>query len=163
MKIELIGSVRYSIKQRDRFRSGELVEEWTRLFPEIFDADDLRIAKNQPDYHFFEWLGAIVLHATTGYLSLVEKYEFANHDRKNKIIKDIVEPAVLEWIHKQGVQCPDLFVYSSDQSDWYFCEVKGNQDRIRPEQEAYFEQLGQVCGKPETRLLLYHDPEIQLV
>lgn len=157
MKIEPIGSVRYSIKQRDRFRSGELAEEWAKLFPEIFDGDDLRIAKSQPDYHFFEWLGSIVLRVTTGYLSLVEKYEFAGHPRKSKILKDIVEPAVFEMMRAPGVQCPDFFVYSADHTDWFFCEVKGNQDRIRPEQETYFEQLGQVCGRP-VALLEFRDP-----
>ena len=43
--------------------------EWAQRFPELFDADDRRLAEAQGPlgYHFYEWLAAIVLHHTTGY------------------------------------------------------------------------------------------------
>ncbi len=43
------------------------------------------IAENQPDYHFWEWLAAIVLYHATGYRALVEKYAYANHPRKQEM------------------------------------------------------------------------------
>jgi hypothetical protein len=60
--------------------------------PGSFDDDDLRLANSQPGVHFYEWLGAIVLHHTTGYLSLVEKYEFARHPRKQDIVSQLLPP-----------------------------------------------------------------------
>jgi hypothetical protein len=76
--------------QRARWQSRNLALEWRQKFPDLFDDDDLRIAKSQPNIHFYEWLGAIVLHHTTGYLSLVEKYEFATHPRKQQIVAQLL-------------------------------------------------------------------------
>jgi hypothetical protein len=43
----------------------------------FFDDDDLRQTHQQA--HFYEWIGAIVLHHLTGYDALVEKYGFEAH------------------------------------------------------------------------------------
>ena len=95
MGIERIGVVPFSVSQRARFRTGDLPREWAKHYRDLFDEDDLRLAISQPDYHFFEWLGAVILFNSTGYLSLVEKYEFGKHARKSKIIRQIVPPEVL--------------------------------------------------------------------
>ena len=59
-------------QQRDRFKSGHLLHEWKLQYPQIFDNRDFEIAQNQEAYHFYEWLAAILLFHSTGYLSLVE-------------------------------------------------------------------------------------------
>lgn len=45
-------------------------------------------------------------------------------------------------------QCPDLLVYAPDRSDWFFVEVKGPRDRLRPKQRDYFDELTSVTGRP---------------
>ena len=160
MSLLRIGVVEFDRRQRTRFRSGELAREWLRRYPELFDRDDLRLALRQPRYHFFEWLGAVVLFNTTGYRSLVEKYEFGEHSRKVSIIQGMVPPDVLAVMHKPGVQCPDLFVYRPDGSDWFFCEVKGKRDRLRAEQRQYFESLSEISGRA-VRLLEFREMQSQ--
>jgi hypothetical protein len=152
--IREIGHFGYSESQRRRFRSGVLWREWTRRYPELFDDQDERIARGQAHLgkHFFEWLGAILLFETTGYLSLVEKYEFVRHPRKQAIVKQLLPPQVLRLVRRRAgdgrSQCPDLLVYAPDLSDWYFCEIKGGSDRLRASQRAFFAKLASAAGRP---------------
>jgi hypothetical protein len=118
----------------------------------LFGQDDLAIARNQPQYHYFEWLAAIELWKRWGLLSLVEKYQFKGHVSAHAIFSSIVPESVREILsgvkgrpHTQG---PDLFVYDSSRSNWFFCEVKGPRDRLRPSQQALFDQLERASGKP---------------
>jgi hypothetical protein len=119
-----------------------------------FDEYDLRIAKNQAElgYHYFEWLAAVLLYHTYGYLSLVEQYQFKNHKRKHAILKRLVEPRVIEFIQEHpaygNIQCPDLLVYKPDESDWFFCEVKSPNDTLREKQVSFFRSLSRVSRKP---------------
>ena len=60
----------------------------------------------------YEWLGlpAIVLHHTTGYLSLVEKYEFAKHRRKQQIVAQLLPDLVRDALRGRisaRAQAPD--------------------------------------------------------
>jgi hypothetical protein len=126
--IAKIGTVNVARSQRARWQSGHLALEWRTRFPDLFDDDDLRIATSQPRSHFYEWLGAIVLHHATGYLSLVEKYEFAAHPRKQEIVAQLLPHPVREALRDRNegrAQAPDLLMYAADHSDWFFCEVKG--------------------------------------
>jgi hypothetical protein len=142
-----IGTFEFNPSQREKFKDGELLYEWANQYPQLFDEQELQIADHPVPAHFFEWLGAIHLFETTGYLSLVEKYEFKRHKRKQKILKEIVPVKVLSLISRKGVQCPDLFVYAPDKTDWYFCEIKGPGDYLRRVQREYFEKLSEVSGK----------------
>lgn len=155
MLIEL-GEFEYCPQQWERFVSGELWGQWATDYPDIFDQQDIQIAKNQagPNMknHFFEWLAAVLIFHTYGYLSLIEQYEFVVHARKREIIKRILSPDVFTLVtnHKLafgGVQCPDLLAYSPDYSDWFFCEVKGPHDRLQENQSRLFEELARVSGK----------------
>jgi len=102
-------------------------------------------------YHYFEWLAAILIYHTTGMLSLVEKYEFKTHKRKRKVLLKLTSSKIFKYIINRGneghIQCPDLLVYTSDYQDWFFCEVKGPTDRIRPEQTEFFRELSEVTGR----------------
>jgi hypothetical protein len=147
----------YSKRQRDRFKKRELFKEWYKQYPQIFDEDDFRITVEQSKGHYFEWLSAILIFHNSGYLSLVEKYQFKSHKRKHDILKQFassgqITAELYDLIingKKNGFgnsQCPDLFVYLPDGSDWYFCESKGA-DVITLSQKRYFEKLCRVSGK----------------
>jgi hypothetical protein len=161
--IDNIDIVEYQEAQRELFASGKLWREWIAQYPDIFDEDDCRLAQNQAHlhHHFFEWRAAIWLYEKKGYLSLVEKYQFNNHKRKQSIFLPRIS-SNLELVnliaHPKDhgrVQCPDLFVYKPDSpTDWFFCEVKGGADRVRDEQASYFEMLFNACHKP-VRLIQF--------
>jgi hypothetical protein len=137
--VNFLGTFTYSQEERQRFRTAFLWQKWAEIYPNLFDADDCRIAKTQArlGYHFFEWLAAIRIYETTGYLSLVEKYEFKAHHRKHLIARKILPKNVQEILSHQNrqnrVQCTDLLVYAANFSDWYFCEVKADKDFLRKE------------------------------
>jgi hypothetical protein len=146
-------SFEYRKCQRELFRGRNLASEWFKSYPQIFDKDDLRLAKSQPRYHFFEWLGAIILFNNTTCLSLVEQYQFPSHKRKRKMLADVVPDNVFKLItsHKEAfgsVQCPDLLVYNPANKDWFFCEVKGPGDKLGTKQSQFFDALEQVSQKP---------------
>lgn len=149
-----LGVFKFNKAQQDRFKSGTLWREWSRRYPDIFDDRDVDLARTQGPggTHFYEWLAAITIFNTTGYLSLVEKYESRSHPRKFEIFCSCIDNELLELVLDYetfgGTQCPDLFVYSRDKRDWFFCEVKGEGDRLSPTQRKYFEALAELSGKP---------------
>lgn len=138
--------------QRILFRNGSLIKTWQESYPDLFDDDDIRLALSQGilGYKFYEWLSAITIYNTMGYLSLVEKYEFPKHKRKHQIFKSLVPDDVFEFImskKEKRSQCPDLLCYNKDKTDWFFCEVKGKGDRLKQEQAKYFETIESLSRK----------------
>src|SRR5690348_15931015 len=110
-----IGTVNVVRSQRERWKSGNLAQEWRTRFPKLFNDDDLRLANSQPSMHFYEWLGAVVLHHTTGCLSLVEKYEFATHPRKLQVVAQLLPRQVRDALSDRtqaSAQAPDLLMYA---------------------------------------------------
>ena len=144
----------YSPAQRESFRSGKLMEEWATRYPQLFDQRDLEITRNQPNYHFFEWLSAVLLFEAMGYLSLVEKYETPSHRRKIETFRRAVPNEVYEYVLSNRSGVPDLFVYAPDLSNWFFCEIKGSKDFLRPHQIERAKCLEQVSKKPVVVLNL---------
>jgi hypothetical protein len=158
-----LGVFEYHLSQRERFRDEKLWEQWAEAFPRVFDADDLRIARTQAgppnNLHFFEWLAAVLIYQSFGYLSLLQQYEFKAHRRKQAVLRELLAPEVFALVthHRAqygAVQCPDLLVYAPDRSDWFFCEVKGPRDRLREVQAAYFRALSDASGK-DIRLVRF--------
>ncbi len=155
------GTFAVSHQQRGRFANGQLSQDWYEKYPTIFDEDDLRLVKTQPQNHFYEWLAAILIYYSTGYYSLVEKYQYTKggHKRKQEVIEKIHSTALNAALVHHGsygnVQCPDLLVYAPDYSDWYFCEVKGGSDRLREKQELHFQALKDLTGKPVQLIQFY--------
>ena len=145
--MKIFGTVKFSEIQRAKFSSGQLAAEWAQRYPQLFDQDDCRLIAKGKTYHFFEWLGAIIIYETTGYLSLVEKYQFKNHKKKRDVLLKLFSGEFPKSIFEKGVQCPDLFCYSPDYQDYFFCEVKGLNDRVRNEQKSYFDSLKRLTGK----------------
>jgi hypothetical protein len=148
------GAFSITHQQRDRFVNGKLSQDWYDKYPAIFDEDDLRLAKSQPRNHFYEWLAAILIYHSTGCYSLVEKYQYTKdrHKRKPEIIERINSAALNAALAHHGnygdVQCPDLLVYAPDLTDWFFCEVKGGNDKLGLKQDMHFQALQELTGKP---------------
>lgn len=152
--------------QREQFRDGKLVKEWLRRYPLLFDKDDERILRteHQRQYNFVEWLAAILLFESTGYLSLVAKYTAKSHPLKHVLIRNTLPPKIGDWVFANESGQPDLFVYSSDYKDWFFCEVKGPSDIMRKNQEKWradFESfLLQETGDSSNRYNIFKLNEI---
>jgi hypothetical protein len=142
----------YSRRQRLAFKQGSLARHWKSLYPDLFDQDDARLAATQPTHHFYEWLAAILLFHSTGYLSLIEKYQFELHARKRTVMADLKSSSLdcaLSSLKRYGrAQAPDLLVYSKRRKDWFFTEVKGESDRLDSKQLRHFEDLVEVTGRP---------------
>jgi len=138
---------------RDYFKMGNLVENWSRMYPFIFDAHDTQIALNQRrlGYHYYEWLTAILFYHTKGFLSLIEAYAYKSHERKREVLETLVTGETLDFIASRGIsnvtQCPDLLVYTPNRSEWFFCEVKGPKDKLQKKQINFFRELEQKTGK----------------
>jgi hypothetical protein len=153
--MKLLWQISTTKDQQDHFKSGGLIDQWAQSYPQIFDADDARIARSQgpKGYHFYEWLSAVIIFNSIGYLSLMEKYTMSNHPRKGEIFNGLVDPQTYQFImspKEKRTQCPDLFCFKDD--DWFFCEVKGKGDRLSLDQSEYFRNIEQISGK-EIRIL----------
>jgi len=152
--IKISEIVEYKKNEKESFRLGQLREEWAARYPQLFDEDDLRLARGQPKFHFVEWFGAIYFFKKSGYLSLVEQYIFRNHKRKGLIVSQIMPPTLIEFMRKSWIQPPDLLVFAPDLTERYFCEVKSPTDQVSAKQEDYFSQLEVETGKPVYLLKL---------
>lgn len=155
-----LGRVAIPRSLQEQWKRGTLAADWAVRFPNLFDEDDLRLATSQGPRgnHFSEWIAALMLHRATGYLSLVQKYEFANHARKQQVVRRLLDSETLGILRDRSqhgsAQAPDLLMYSPDFADWFFCEVKGPGDRLRAPQLQKFQKLAQVTGRP-VRLLRF--------
>jgi len=158
-------SLTYPKETRLKFESesGELAGAWAKEFDFLFDEEDLRVATGiegqKQQMHFSEWFTAIKMFEATGYYSLNENYDYAGHTAKQAILKKLVSPEALSLMvkhvsEKGNLNCPDLLMYKPDFSDWYFCDVKGPGDNVRPEQAHYWQELLEVTGKRIVRVNL---------
>ena len=140
--------------RRANFADGSLVDEWHEAYPDMFDKDDYRLARSQPGNHFFEWLAAVLLRESTGYCSLVEKYESASHVAKVDTFRKTVDSAVFDFAMAHRTGLPDLFVYQPGTSNWFFCEVKGGPDRLSQGQICTHAKLERISKRPVRVLWL---------
>jgi hypothetical protein len=142
---------------RDSFRDGTLGRAWAAEYPELFDKDDVRLLRtqHQRNYNFFEWLGAVLLYKATGYRSLVAKYGCKSHPHKLDILRRVCSKEMYRFLCEDDQNgAPDLFVYDSATHDFFFCEVKGPGDVVKPSQMAYFGRLHAMTGRPVRILWL---------
>lgn len=165
--VDPIDAVRYDRSKRRVFRNrnGKLRSRLTKKYPKLFDELDMENATSQPKSHFFEWFGAIHFLKTKRWASLIEKYHCKKHKRKLVVFKAVLAKSypkkkvdeIVRFVsrvkgEKRHPQPPDLFVFSPNKRAWFFCEVKGGQDRLRKRQLDYFAELSRLTGKP-IRLL----------
>ena len=148
-----LGTFPFSVDQRERFCQGELWRLWAEQYPMLFDADDRNLALGQASmgYHFYEWLAAIRLHEACGFHALVGKYQFSKHRRKQEIARALLPKGVQAVLHDTAThgrtQGPDLLMYAPDRSAFFFCEVKGPGDTLKPAQRKLFDALAEATGR----------------
>jgi hypothetical protein len=121
----------------------------------FWDIDlELSVWGNQPTKHRYEYSSAITIFRRYQYMCLVEKYGGhgqETHSVKRYMVEKVAGAEVARILGATGVnkiQCPDLFVFVEDMSDWCFVEVKGPGDKVRPEQIDSFNKLSSLTGKP---------------
>lgn len=136
MSIPAKSTVFYTPQLRELWPTP-LAQRWAKVYPQVFDEDDLRITRHQPKYHFREWLAAVYLLHRDGALCLVEKYIYDDtHPRKAKAVQGLLTQAQLaalrRWRKDYKVQPPDLLVYSPDWSSFWFAEIKGRRSDLGP-------------------------------
>jgi hypothetical protein len=141
--------------RRARFANGALVQEWYEAYGDMFDENDYRLARSQPGNHFFEWLAAVLLREATGYYSLIEKYESANHAAKVDAFRRTVDSVVFDFAMAHRTGLPDLFVYQPGTPNWFFCEVKGGPDRLSQGQIDGHRELERISKRPVSVLWLH--------
>jgi hypothetical protein len=114
-----------------------LADQWAAEYPQLFDADDIRLAKSQTRYHFVEWFAAIHLFQRDGVRALVEKYVFRTHPIKQQLLTELLGSDGVEPLHDIrraiGAQPPDLLLHESGRLVG-FAEVKGPGDRLSEKQ-----------------------------
>jgi len=142
----------YSAESVRRLWPRPLASLWRRLYPQLFDADDLRLSNTQPKNHFNEWFAAIHLFHRDGAHSLVEKYVYARHKKKAAHLPRIiskVKQAILDDIQAEfHVQLPDLLVFMPGNARFWFAEVKGPGDRLSAKQVQSHRAITRRVGVP---------------
>ena len=148
---ETIAPLRCPKSLRDTW-PDPLAGEWLERYPQLFDADDYRCTPRQPTKHFWEWYAAIHLFEREGAYSLVEKYDCKNHPAKTALLESILSESQLDYVntiyYRHHAQVPDLFVYMPGTRRFWFAEVKGPTDDIRPNQAASHEAIERDLGVP---------------
>lgn len=170
LTFEVCATYSYHEETKRNFRTSELWRVWADRFPMLFDAVDREVVCSQADIskggaHFHEWLAAIRLYESTGWLSLVEQYQYsknakARHWTKRPIIERLSDPKLLTAIYDydvDGTQCPDLLAYRADFTDWAFIDAKGPGDKVRPNQVRRWSWMSQITGKPISQIRLKVD------
>jgi VRR-NUC domain len=128
-----------------QWRTGDLPKLWRDQYPELFSTRDYETIANQfrHGWHLGEWF--VALHYWhQGHRVLIEKYAFCDsHPEAYRTAETLLGKPGLEFIcaHRDVCQPPDLLVYSPDMKKFFFVEVKRPHDRIRREQEKFFQAL----------------------
>jgi hypothetical protein len=148
-----------SASDRERFRQGTLWKQWAREYPSAFDEADVRLVAPRAPYGrlFFEWFVA-AHYARQGYCVLVGKYQFWKaHPGKAMVFRRVAPPLVLDLLTNRNAfgrrQGPDLFVYSKDESEWFFAEVKGPGDTLSLGQAEFFREIERRSGGKDIELV----------
>ena len=91
----------------------------------------------------------MVIFNTIGYFSLMKEYELTSHKRKHEAFKQIVDPKAFQYImgpKEEENHCPDLFCYSVEIDEWFFCDVKGKEEQWNLDRLAFFKNLQDISG-----------------
>jgi hypothetical protein len=135
-----------------------LAKEWKSSYETIFDDDDLRLASSQQRNHFCEWLVAVCLFHQHGVYSLLEKYGYGNHERKVAVLQQLMGLRDRQFIQGMAkelqAQPPDLLVYRPDYSEYWFAEVKGPGDRLKPKQRESHDRIRSKLGARVETILV---------
>jgi len=129
-----------------------LAGEWLEQYPQLFDADDYRCTRRQAHKHFWEWYAAVHVFEREGACALVEKYDCENHPVKAERLAGVLSTSQIAFVksiyYDYHTQVPDLFCYVPSTGRFWFAEVKGPTNRLRPNQIAGHEALRREFGVP---------------
>ena len=131
-----------------------LAGQWMEKYPQLFDADDYRCTRRQPTKHFWEWNGAIHIFKREGAYSLIEKYDCGPDyhpvkvERLASILSDDQVAFVKSIYSDYHTQVPDLFCYAPETGRFWFVEVKGPTDSLRPNQVEGHKAIERELGVP---------------
>ena len=153
---------RYTPRERARFLSGSLIDEWAADYPDLFYPQDVSNARAQTQrkmrYHFVEWFASVMLFRTTGHLSLL-KYEFPSASAEKLALVRRLLPDHAEWLlarqTRRVTQCPDLLLHDNDRA-LFFLEVKGPTDTLRTPQREFFRELHEAAHRVLVVLVRFH-------
>ena len=95
-------TVLYCQRQMTDFWPTPLVSHWRRLYPQLFDRDDERLARGRPSYHFKEWLAAIHLFHRDGTHALMSKYAYRNHPAKVERLEGLCSSSECSFLRVPG-------------------------------------------------------------
>jgi hypothetical protein len=125
--------------------------KWQQDYPELFDDHDVLTVVHQPETGFVEWVVAIELFSRFNLCSIwgggSGLFRPKNHEglkaRKVRLFQELVpdekDRQFLVGGHDFHMGSPpDLLVYPQDKSRYFFVEVKGPGDRLRPTQKSFF-------------------------
>lgn len=148
-----LGTFIITKRQKELYKAGTIWNEWLEQYPVLFDEKDRQLFRNQArfGYGFVEFLSIIFLYNATGYIPIFGSYGWSTQKHKNTLIQELVSKENWDLImsqKKHRSQPPDLFAYSPDKTNYFFCEVKGPGDRLRDTQVQYFNLLQEISGKP---------------
>ena len=150
-EISKIQTFEVSEKRLTQWKSGQLVRDWAAQFPKLFDELDVSHAVSVcgKGKLFWEWLAAVLLHQTTGYFSLVTKYETTSHKRKRRVLERLFDQDLCYYLTRRPSRAlaPDLLMYAAVHSDCFFCEVKGPGDQSQLEEMRRFTEVAVKTGK----------------
>ena len=150
----------YDPRQEKLFAEGKLAPVWRKRYPFLFDDADLNWARWRTNYHFREWLAAILLYESGGYYSVQPNYVFSKHRRKKQCIDGVLKAKHRDLWKFIGADDgadadasgnPDLFVYhptKCQSGDWFFCETKRRSEHLARTQKERFPRLYQLTRKP---------------
>lgn len=126
-----------------------LAERWAAEYPQLFDADDIRLTRKQTKYHFVEWFAAIHLFQRDGVRALVEKYVFSTHPIKQQSLRELLSADDIKVLHDirraMRAQPPDLLLHEGGHLVG-FAEVKGLGDRLGERQRQTHLALERTFG-----------------
>ena|SRR6267378_763189 len=129
-----------------------MARRWREQYPNIFDADDLRLTVKQPRNQFSEWFAAIHLFHRDGAHSLIGKYLFRNHEQKVATLASVLSQRERDTLQSVCSDChvqpPDLFAFIPKTGRYWFAEVKGPGDRLSPKQVKSHAGLARELGVP---------------
>jgi hypothetical protein len=141
----------FSRPERERFKAGHLVRQWSEQYPFLFGPEDVEAAlvpQAKGPGCFFEWASAVRLYEARGYYSLIRDYASPLQRRKQELVTTLCGEDSAGFMAEAGAkaQFPDLLVYTPDHSEWFFCDVKGPGDTVRKSEETFFPKLAATTG-----------------
>lgn len=136
----------YSENSFSLFRQGELVPQWRKEFPQLFDEDDeayIIQANAYSEKNFVDWLAAITHFQETKNHALLRGYLVRSQTTKqhkiSEALKIMKHQVLIDLAKKYSSKAfPSHFVINPENQAWYFLNVLTQGQEMNPEQKILF-------------------------